>query len=121
MDLDSALPAPIQALPTTGNHIPAHQLVAEGCEVLFVHATAGTELPRHDHPTENVTAIVSGAMVLITDEGEHPCAAGDWYQTRPGEMHAVRFDADTVQIEFRFAAGAIPQPTSRGPHEQATG
>ncbi len=104
MDLDAALPAPIRALPTTGRHVPAYQLKAPGCEVLFVAAEAGTELPRHDHDTHNATVIISGEMVIFTDDGEQRCGPGEWYQTRAGEMHAIRFDADTVQIELRFDA-----------------
>jgi quercetin dioxygenase-like cupin family protein len=102
MDLDSGLPAAIRALPTTGGHVPAYQLKAPGCEVLFVVALAGTQLPRHHHDTQNATVIVSGETVVITDGGEQRCGPGEWYETQPGEMHGIRFGADTVQIELRF-------------------
>ncbi|NIK61459.1 cupin domain-containing protein [Kribbella shirazensis] len=102
MDLESALPAVIRALPAASSVVTAHKLKAAGCDVLFVAAAAGTELPRHDHDTQNATVIISGGMVLVTDQGERRYGPGEWYQTRPGEMHALRFDADTVQIELRF-------------------
>jgi hypothetical protein len=50
----------------------------------------------------NATVIISGETVIFTDDGEQRCGPGEWYQTRAGEMHAIRFDADTVQIELRF-------------------
>lgn len=102
MELESTLPARIRALPTTGKHVPAYQLKAPGCEVLFVAAAAGTTLPRHDHDTDNVTVVVSGETLLITDDGERRVGPGQWYETRAAEMHAIRFDVDTVQIELRF-------------------
>lgn len=104
MNLDTAFPALIRDLPTTDAVVPVHRLKASGCDVLFVAAAGGTELPRHDHDTENTTVIISGEMTLITDRGEERYQSGEWYQTRPGEMHAIRFDADTVQIELRFAS-----------------
>jgi hypothetical protein len=42
-------------------------------------------------------------MVLISEDGEEQrFGPGDWYQTNPGQTHAIRFEADTVQIELRF-------------------
>jgi quercetin dioxygenase-like cupin family protein len=106
MDLDSALPAPIRALPVTGGPVQARRLQASGCEVLFVTAPGGAELARHEHDTQNTTVIISGGMVLITDDGETRHGPGDWYETNPGEMHALRFETDTLQIELRFEPSA---------------
>lgn len=102
MDPQSVFPAPIRSLPSIGRQVSGYQLKAPGCEVLFLAAAAGTELPRHDHGTENATVTVSGETVIVTDEGERRCGPGEWYQTRPGQMHAIRFEVDTVQIELRF-------------------
>ncbi len=103
MDLDAVFPAPIRSLPSVGRQVPGYQLTAPGCEVLFLTAAAGTELPRHAHSTENATVIVSGETVIVTGDGERRCGPGEWYQTSPGQMHAIRFEVDTVQIELRFA------------------
>jgi quercetin dioxygenase-like cupin family protein len=103
MDLDMVLPAAIRALPLADGQFPIHRLAAPGCDVLFVTAPAGADLPAHQHDTENATVIVSGDMVVTTDDGEHRYGPGDWYQTSPGQTHAIRFVADTVQIELRFA------------------
>jgi quercetin dioxygenase-like cupin family protein len=102
MELDAALPASIRSLPLSGEDIRTRRLRADGCEVLFVTASAGSALPSHDHDTDNATVIISGGMVLITDSGARQVGPGQWYQTRPGEKHALRFEADTVQIELRF-------------------
>lgn len=102
MELDSALPESIRALPVSGETIQARRLRAAGCEVLFVTAPAGAELPSHDHDTDNATVIIAGGMVLITDSGEQHIGPGQWYTTGPGEAHALRFEADTLQIELRF-------------------
>jgi quercetin dioxygenase-like cupin family protein len=103
MPVDEALPALIRALPQTPAEVPAHLLRAPGCEVLFLTAQAGTELPMHSHDTDNATVVVSGETVVITEAGERRVRAGTWYLTSPGEPHAIRFDVDTVQIELRFA------------------
>lgn len=103
MNQHESLPARIEALPTTGGPMSAHRLEAPGCEVLFLRAPAGSGCPPHEHDTENATVIISGGMVLITEDGEEQrFGPGDWYQTNPGQTHAIRFEVDTVQIELRF-------------------
>jgi quercetin dioxygenase-like cupin family protein len=106
VDLDAVLPAPLRALPVT--RVPRHairRLHAPGCEVLFVTAAAGFEQPMHAHDTDNVTVVVSGGMTLTTEHGERSVGPAEWYETRAGELHGVRFDADTVAVELRFRTG----------------
>jgi quercetin dioxygenase-like cupin family protein len=103
MNHDS-LPARLRALPTkVSEQQVERRLSARGCDVLFVTADAGLEHPMHQHDTHNLTGIVSGEMTLVTEDGEQKVGPAEWYETRPGEMHGVRFDADTVSIELRFA------------------
>lgn len=111
MDLETALPERIRALPSIkgtppvggdGRPMIEHGIKAADSEVIFTAAPAGLELPRHSHDTENVTAIVAGRTIVTTDEGERRYEPGDWYHTSPGEMHAIRYDLDTVQIEVQF-------------------
>lgn len=108
MDLGSILPASIRALPLAESKILAYRLAASGCDVLFIAGEAGQEVPWHQHDTDNATVVVSGETVVLSDEGERRYGPGEWYQTRPGERHAIRFPADTVQIELRFAAPPAP-------------
>jgi quercetin dioxygenase-like cupin family protein len=103
MDHDS-LPAALRALPVkVGEQQVERRLSARGCDVLFVTAEAGLEHPMHHHDTHNVTVIVSGGLTVVTEDGEQKVGPAEWYETHSGEMHGIRFDADTVSIELRFA------------------
>jgi quercetin dioxygenase-like cupin family protein len=106
MDLDAVLPSSVRALPATREprHV-VHRLDAGVCEVLFVTAAEGFTQPLHDHDTDNVTVIVSGRMTLTTEHEERSVGPAEWYETRAGELHGVRFDADTLAVELRFRTG----------------
>jgi quercetin dioxygenase-like cupin family protein len=82
--------------------VQAFKLAADGCDVLFVEAAAGTSLPSHTHDTDNATFIVSGEAIVTVDGQEHRHGAGTWYETPANQPHAVRFDVDTPHIELRF-------------------
>jgi quercetin dioxygenase-like cupin family protein len=114
--IQAALPERIRALPRSGSAIPTHLLEAPDCDVLFVTAPAGSGVPPHHHDTDNATLVVTGETVLTTADGEHRYGAGAWYETSPGEEHAVRFDVDTVQVELRFAV-----PTDRQVRQEGAG
>jgi len=104
MTQTSPLPERIRALPKSpGNIEDAYRLAADGCDVLFVHAPAGTAIGMHTHDTHNVSVIISGAVTVTVDGEERTFRPGQWYETAAGEPHAVRFDADTVQVELRFS------------------
>ncbi len=98
----SSFPPRVLALPRHEAMVPAVKLAADGCDVLFVDAPAGTALPSHTHDTDNATLIVSGEAIVTVDGEEHRYGAGTWYETRANQPHAVRFDVDTPHIEFRF-------------------
>jgi quercetin dioxygenase-like cupin family protein len=104
MDLDPSLPATIRALPVTVDE-PQHAvraLTGPGWEMLFITAAGGFGHPMHDHDTENVTVIVLGGITVRTDEGVRRVGPAEWYQTHPGEMHGIQFEADTLAVELRF-------------------
>jgi quercetin dioxygenase-like cupin family protein len=98
----SPFPPRIAALPTHQGRVDAFKLAADGCDVLFVEAPAGTSLPSHTHDTDNATLIVSGEAIITIDGDERRYGSGTWYTTSAGEPHAVRFDVDTVHVEWRF-------------------
>lgn len=115
MDLDSLLPEPIRALaavkgtpPVTsdGRSMVEHGIKGQGHVIIYSVAPAGLALPRHTHPTENVTVIVKGQTVVTTDEGERHCGPGDWYVSHPGQWHSLRWPEDTVQIELQLDPNA---------------
>lgn len=103
MDKVSPLPARIRALPTMPGHLDdAFRLAADGCDVLFVHAPAGASIPAHTHDSDNLSVVVSGEMIVTVDGEDRTYRPGQWYETAAGQPHAVRFEADTVQVELRF-------------------
>jgi len=98
----SNFPGLIRSLPPYEGRFNAHQLNADGCEVLFASYPAGTEIESHSHPTENCGVITAGELILVVDEKEARYGTGDWYQLKPGQVHAARFEVDTSEIEFWF-------------------
>lgn len=98
----SQFPDLIRSLPPFAGPFDAHQLSADGCEILFASYPAGTEIEPHTHPTENCGVITAGELVLVVDEEEVRYGPGDWYHLEPGQVHAARFEVDTSEVEFWF-------------------
>lgn len=113
--IEATLPERIRALPRSGSGaISIHRLAAPGCDVLFVSAPAGSEVPPHRHDTDNTTVTITGETILATADGEHRYGPGSWYATNAGQEHAVRFDVDSFQVELRFAVPADPTTRQEG-------
>ena len=93
----------IRNLPEFDGPFDAQRLAADGCEVLFASYPAGTVIPAHAHPTENVGVITAGELILTKDGQETRFAAGSWYHIDAIEMDAARLEVDTSDIEFWFA------------------
>ena len=106
-------PDRIRSLPPFVGPFDAYQLSATDCEVLFASYTAGTEIDRHTHPTENFGVITEGELILIVDGNESRYGPGDWYHLAPEQQHAARFEVDTSEIEFWFDAGTAAE--AKGP------
>ena len=100
----SHFPPRILALPPFKGPFEASRLMAEGCEVLFASYPAGTTIDPHHHPTENCGVITQGELILITNGVENRYRAGEWYHLPAGAEHAARFEIETSEIEFWFAA-----------------
>jgi quercetin dioxygenase-like cupin family protein len=99
-----SLPPRLRELAKVGSVVDAFRLAADGCDVLFVEAPSGTELPPHTHDSDNYSVVLSGRVVMIADGETHRYGPGEWCHTPAGAEHAVRFDVDTVQLELRFLA-----------------
>lgn len=106
MNESDLLPRRITALPRSQGLLGAFRLAADGCDVLFVSAPAGTDLPSHDHDTDNLGVVITGEVVVTAEGKEQRYGPGEWYEVLAGQQHAVRFDVDTVQLELRFEVGA---------------
>jgi quercetin dioxygenase-like cupin family protein len=98
----SNFPDLIRALPPFEGPFAAHELQADGCQVLFASYPAGTAIEPHTHPTENCGVITSGELILTVEGIETRYGPGDWYKLKPGQLHAARFEVETSEIEFWF-------------------
>jgi quercetin dioxygenase-like cupin family protein len=96
------LPARIRDLPVKHGVTDQYTLEAPGCQILFVQARQGATLPTHTHDTDNVSVVLTGGVIITTDEKTHRYGPGEWCETFAGQPHAVHFDVDTVQVELRF-------------------
>lgn len=94
----------IRQLPEFEGPFDAYQLNAKNCEVLFASYPAGTSIEPHTHPTRNVGVITEGELFLTVGDVERRYGPGDWYLLEADEEHSARFEADTSEIEFWFAA-----------------
>lgn len=97
-------PKKIKSLPLYDGRFDAHKLQAEGADVLFASYPPGTEIDTHSHDTDNYGVITRGEL-LITLQGEtQRISVGGWYHVPAGEPHSARFEVETDEIEFWFAA-----------------
>jgi len=60
---------------------------------------AGTELPVHAHPHEQVGIIVSGEAMFTVGAEQRLVCRGDGWQIPPNTPHGVRFRKETTVIE----------------------
>lgn len=99
-------PDKIKTLPLYDGRFDAYKLRADDADVLFASYPAGTEIPPHQHDTQNYGVILRGELILEMDGSVSRYAVGDWYHVPAGAVHAARFEQDTDEIEFWFEAGA---------------
>lgn len=103
----SAFPEFVGRLPVYAGRFAANRLAAQDCEVLFASYPAGTAIAAHSHDTDNWGVITKGALYLTVDGEERRYGAGDWYAVAAHVEHSARFEDDTAEIEFWFAAGTM--------------
>jgi quercetin dioxygenase-like cupin family protein len=101
-------PELLRTLPKFNGPFDAFRLSAENCDVLFASYRAGTAIPPHSHPTENVGVITQGELILTVDGRDTRYGPGMWYHLATDILHAARFDADTSEIEFWFRTRRPP-------------
>lgn len=96
----------IKSLPAFDGPFDAYKLGADKFDVLFAQYPAGTDIPTHQHDTENIGVVTSGCLQLETGGETRLFKPGDWYHLVPCQTHAARFTEDTQLIEFWFQKGA---------------
>ncbi|MFM1895212.1 MAG: hypothetical protein RLZZ385_286 [Pseudomonadota bacterium] len=95
-------PDRIRRLPLYNGRFDAYQLAAEGAQVLFASYPAGTDIPPHNHDTDNYGVITRGELLLTMNGETQRIGVGQWYHVPAGAEHAARFDVETDEIEFWF-------------------
>lgn len=95
-------PQKIRELPEFDGRFDAYKLAAEGADVLFASYPAGTDIPAHDHDTDNYGVITRGELFLTIDGVEQRYPAGSWYHVAAGVSHSARFEVETDEIEIWF-------------------
>lgn len=65
----------------------------------FIDLKAGSAVPLHSHPHEQITVMISGEMVYHVDGEEQPVGPGDVVLIPSGVKHGVRVISDSVAYD----------------------
>lgn len=65
-----------------------------------VFLSRGAFVPRHAHPNEQISMILSGALKFVFDDGELVVRAGEFLLIPPHVAHAAEALEDTVDLDF---------------------
>lgn len=95
-------PEKIKELPLYDGRFDAHKLEAKDSDVLFASYPAGTEIPPHDHDTDNHGVITRGELILTMNGTTERIGVGQWYHVPANTMHFASFEVETDEIEFWF-------------------
>lgn len=60
---------------------------------------AGSRMPEHQHPHEQIAHVIKGRMRLIVDGEPHELGPGDAFYLRSNVMHGVETIEDTTVID----------------------
>ncbi len=77
------------------------QTLASGKTMYQMLATleAGSKMPAHQHPQEQIVHILSGRMKLIVDGTPHDMKAGDSFYLAPNVPHGVETIEETQVVD----------------------
>ena len=97
-------PEKIKELPLYNGRFDAYKLEAKDSDVLFASYPAGTEIPPHDHDTDNHGVITRGELILTMNGTTERIGVGQWYHVPANTMHSTSFEVETDEIEIWFKA-----------------
>ena len=100
-------PERIKALPLFDGRFDAYKLAADPLaadksDVLFASYPAGTEIPPHQHGTDNHGVITRGELLLRMNGKVKRVRIGEWYHVPANVEHSAKFNVETDEIEFWF-------------------
>ena len=100
--MPGSYPDKIKTLPLFDGRFDAYKLNASGCDVLFASYPAGTNIPPHQHDTDNYGVITKGELILTMNNKTTRVGVGQWYHVPANVEHAAHFEQQTDEIEFWF-------------------
>lgn len=95
-------PSKIKTLPLFDGRFDAYKLAANGSDVLFASYPAGTEIPPHQHETDNYGVITRGELQLTMQGETQYIKVGQWYHVPANVEHSAKFNVVTDEIEIWF-------------------
>ena len=95
-------PQKIKSLPLYDGRFDAYKLEAKNSDVLFASYPAGTEIPPHQHDTDNHGVITRGELILTMNNTVTKITAGQWYHVPANVEHSAAFEVETDEVEFWF-------------------
>lgn len=66
---------------------------------MLAHLTAGSKMPEHQHPQEQVVHILSGRMKLIVEGTPHELTTGESFYLASGIPHGVETMEETRVLD----------------------
>ena len=95
-------PSRIKKLPLYDGRFDAYKLAAQGSDVLFASYPAGTDIPPHQHDTDNYGVITRGELILTMQGETQRIKTGQWYHVAANVEHSAKFEQATDEIEIWF-------------------
>jgi quercetin dioxygenase-like cupin family protein len=94
--------------------VHARALFGDATMLNLVELEPGAVVPQHSHPHEQMGIVLSGEIVMVFEDGEHPCHAMDAMHIPSGVEHGAHAGAEgavvldvfvPIREDFRSAAG----------------
>ncbi|TKX80658.1 cupin domain-containing protein [Halorubrum sp. SD626R] len=98
--MDIVPDADVEAVEAVDGVFLTQGAVGEDASVQHFVIEPGASVPEHDHPHEQVGAIIEGALTFLVDGEELVVEAGDTYAIPGGEPHAARNDGDETVVGY---------------------
>jgi len=90
----------------------AHSLSPSPLVMGLTHQEPYAQSPLISHSTSEVCFITKGSGFMITGETEHPFAPGDALHIEPGCWHAIKTEAQEVEMLYLFPGSKLPPTTT---------
>lgn len=86
----------------------AHALTTSPLVMGLTHQRPYLRSPLICHETSEICFIVRGSGMMVTDEQEHYFEPGDALHIEPGCWHAIKTEAEEVEMVYVFPDSGLP-------------